>query len=47
MDLVHLELLVAILTFLNLRDPTEEGAPTSANIGITSDGRIRTDAWAI
>ena len=46
MYLVHLELLLAILIFLNLCDPTEEGAPTSANKRSTSDRRIRPDARA-
>ena len=46
MYLVHLELLLAILTFLNLCDPTEEGAPTGANKRSTSDRRIRPDTRA-
>lgn len=46
MNLIHLELRLAILTFLNLCDPTEEGAPTGANKRSTSDRRIRADARA-
>ena len=46
MNLIHLEPLLAILTFLNLCDPTEEGAPTGANKRSTSDRRIRPYARA-
>ena len=46
MNLIHLELRLAILTFLNLSNPTEEGAPTGANKRSTSDRRIRADARA-
>ncbi len=37
MYLIHLELLLAILAFLDLCYPTEEGAPTASYERITSD----------